>query len=1196
MKYSDLVEVNKDFQSSINLEYDIDKIEKIRSYIPTEQSVKVLGEFLRSYYYNNDSKNRASVLIGPYGRGKSHLLLILSALTSLDLRAKTKKDKDTAIKAQKDLCNKIKSVDPEVGALAEAIVKSNIRTLPVIINSNTVDINQSFLIAINFALTQAGLQNLLPNTYFDSAIAIIDKWESYFPDAYSTLKKELKSEKTDINKLRIELKQYSQKAYSLFCKCYPKIAAGTEFNPLTNMDVVKLYLSVTKALYEQTEYKGITVIFDEFSKFLESNLDKSKMLNFKIIQDLAEAATRSGKSQLHFVCITHKEILDYSSSDSFKTVEGRFRKIRFVASSEQSYELIANAIVKKEKFKVFAEQNSDVFNTISSNSSVTNLFSDLTDDSYNKKLVYGCFPMTPLSAYSLLNISELVGQNERTLFTFLAQKDEHTFSSFIDNEINLSQLITVDYIYDYFEELFKKEIFNSSVHSVWAKTDSAIRQVNDPVSIKILKGIAVINIIKDERFRPVAAHIKASLMLNDIDFEESMSELIKNHIVSKRDSSEYVLLTANGVDIQKSIENYINNNLSRINLCKTLTEACELGFVIPREYNDKFSMLRCFKNIYMDGTVFSKYRNAQQILSEFTYDGLIIHIICEDKSVEEKVIKKINTYTQTPQIVLCMTKSDCNIEHLLKEYEAAIQLLTKSSQKEDHRYIEELEVFIEDLQRRIRTVVFDMYAPSSEYSYFINANGTLNVQKKSELNQEISRICSDCYNLTPILNNEMVNKRMLNAQNTKARDLVVDWILSHSEDLAIPCMEGSGPEVSVFKSAFKYTGLDKKCEAYDNGTNQVLRVIDRFITGCEDEKSNFINLYQELYAAPYGMRKGVIPLYIAYVMRQYKDSIVLYFKSKEIELSANVLSNLNENPENYQLLIENGTADRNLFLDNLQNLFSDFTDDGISSINRVYSIVKSMQSWFRSLPDYTKKFKIYLVDGETENINNSTDILRKYLMKFEINSRELLFETLATELSENQDLEECFKNIEKIKAFLDSHITQYRMELNRKVTNLFMPGYKGGLSHAVMSWYKSVPDNTKKHIFDSNTNALLSIANSTSTYNDDDLLDNLVNVFVSIAVEDWNDTLAKTFVKEIGTSINVVNDYVEIANSDLEDGKLMISLGGVKLEKTFSSDSISPLGKTALNNLESVFEEYNDSLEPDEQLAILAKLINSIIN
>ena len=416
MKYNGLIGVNQDFQTSVNLEYDLNKTGKVQSYIPTEQSVKVLGAFLRSYYFNAESQNRATVLIGPYGRGKSHLLLVLSALTSLDLRAHSAKERKKANEIQMELCEKIERVDKEVGALAKAIVESKIRTLPVIINSNSTDINQSFLVAINDALVQANLHQLLPTTYFDSAIAVMDKWEAGFPDAYAKLKKELKHKKTTADELRIGLRQFNQKSYRLFCKCYPEVAAGTEFNPLTNMDVVKLYMAVTAALKEQTSYCGITIIFDEFSKFLEANLEKSKMLNFKIIQDMAEAASRSKEAQLHFTCITHKDILDYSSSDSFKTVEGRFKKVRFVASSEQSYELIANAIIKKDPFAEFYATHADAFKHVADRSSMTNLFSDLSSEAYTDKLVYGCFPLSPLSSFALLHVSELVGQNERTLF------------------------------------------------------------------------------------------------------------------------------------------------------------------------------------------------------------------------------------------------------------------------------------------------------------------------------------------------------------------------------------------------------------------------------------------------------------------------------------------------------------------------------------------------------------------------------------------------------------------------------------------------------------------------------------------------------------------------------------------------------------------------------------------------------------
>lgn len=583
MKYNELVEVNQGFQSSVNLEYDLNNIDKIRGYIPTEQSVKVLGSFLYSFYYNTEPQNRATVLIGPYGRGKSHLLLVLTALTSLDVSAKSNTEKENARKIQIELCNKIVHVNKEVGVLARVIVDSNIRALPVIINSNSTDINQSFLLALNDALNRANLEELLPDTYFDSAIAVIEKWKNRFPEALVKLKEELRKSKKSLEELKIGLKQFNQNSYRLFCDCYPKVAAGTEFNPLTNMDVVKLYMAVSNALKEQTDYCGISIIFDEFSKFLEANLEKSKMLNFKIIQDMAEAATRSKDAQLHLTCITHKDILDYSSSDSFKTVEGRFRKLRFVVSSEQSYELIANAIIKKKSFLSFRKKYLQLFTEMANRSAMTMVFTDLSPEAYESKLISGCFPLSPLSAFALLHVSELVGQNERTLFTFLAQSDRFTFKRFIDEEISELKWITIDYIYDYFEELFKKEVFNTSVHSVWAKTNSAVRQVTDEKQLRILKAIAVFNIIDDERLRPVPAHLKASLHMKDDDFDNATRSLMKRHIISQRNSSEFVLLTSNGVDVQRRIDQYVKTSLSKINICETLTRACDLGFIIPRE-------------------------------------------------------------------------------------------------------------------------------------------------------------------------------------------------------------------------------------------------------------------------------------------------------------------------------------------------------------------------------------------------------------------------------------------------------------------------------------------------------------------------------------------------------------------------------------------------------------------------------------
>lgn len=241
-------------------------------------------------------------------------------------------------------------------------------------------------------------------------------------------------------------------------------------------------------------------------------------------------------------CITHKDILEYSSSDSFKTVEGRFSKIYFVASSEQNYELISNAIVKRDGYSNFVMEHKETFSEMINIASRANVFKELSEDSFEEKVVYGCFPLAPLTVYSLIKISELVGQNERTLFTFLANRGANTLGEFLDMNHDGVEFVTIDIIYNYFEELFKKEVFNVSIHSYWAKADAAIRQISDINQMRIIKAIAVINMMKDGMIKAIPSHIKAALLMDDISFSKASSELQRNHILSQRDSSEFVML------------------------------------------------------------------------------------------------------------------------------------------------------------------------------------------------------------------------------------------------------------------------------------------------------------------------------------------------------------------------------------------------------------------------------------------------------------------------------------------------------------------------------------------------------------------------------------------------------------------------------------------------------------------------------
>ena len=100
MQLRDYVKFNSDFRDSVNLYLDLNKVDKIRSYIPTKSSVDILEQYLDSVL---DNKQHSTLLIGPYGKGKSHLLLML--LAALTLKNNAENDK-----LMGELCNKIKKL------------------------------------------------------------------------------------------------------------------------------------------------------------------------------------------------------------------------------------------------------------------------------------------------------------------------------------------------------------------------------------------------------------------------------------------------------------------------------------------------------------------------------------------------------------------------------------------------------------------------------------------------------------------------------------------------------------------------------------------------------------------------------------------------------------------------------------------------------------------------------------------------------------------------------------------------------------------------------------------------------------------------------------------------------------------------------------------------------------------------------
>ena len=160
---SQMISVAKDFQYSVNIGYDLNDDIKLKNFIPTKSALNLLEEILLST--NTVSNERARVLIGAYGKGKSHIVLvILSMLLKKDLSLFEK------------LLPKAKENDKLYQNILNYYESAN-KILPVVVTGSSTSMSQAFLLALQRTLSENNLLDVMPDTNYKAAVSTIRKWQ-----------------------------------------------------------------------------------------------------------------------------------------------------------------------------------------------------------------------------------------------------------------------------------------------------------------------------------------------------------------------------------------------------------------------------------------------------------------------------------------------------------------------------------------------------------------------------------------------------------------------------------------------------------------------------------------------------------------------------------------------------------------------------------------------------------------------------------------------------------------------------------------------------------------------------------------------------------------------------------------------------------------------------------------------------------
>lgn len=1198
----DMISVASGFQYSVNIGYDLGDDNKLRNFIPTKSALSLLEEILLSV--NPASSDRARVLIGAYGKGKSHIVLtILSILMKRDLVLFEK------------LMPKVKETS-RLYQLVQNYCESGDKILPVVITGSNTSLTQAFLLSLQRTLSEHDLLTAMPETNYRAAVGVIERWKKDFPDTFDQFQEAID---TPIEVFIDRLENYEVTAYETFEKTYPALTAGSVFNPFLGFDVVELYESVAKSL-KAKGYTGIYVVYDEFSKFLEANIVDASVSDTKMLQDFAEKCCRSGELQLHLMLISHKEISNYidklpkEKTDGWRGVSERFKHIHLNNNFSQTYEIISSVIRHSEpRWGEFCDAHERDFDALFNRYQKNQMFTDAQGEIGTE--IKGCFPLHPVSTFILPRLSEKVAQNERTLFTFLSAEGTSTLATFLDDYENDFTLVTPDRIYDYFEPLFKKEVYAGAIHDTYVLTSIILNQIpENTLGSKIIKTISLIYILEQfERLSPTKEQIigifSGTYEVGKI--EQAIKDLIeKEFVIYIRRSNDYLRLKqTSGVDIQQKIHDLVESQTGKVTVKDILNDSNFDNYMYPARYNDEHEMTRFFSFQFISGAEVSGDVDWNLKSEKIDADGVIYGVIPESEKQLKEITKAIrNSSRGYERFIFVLPRHFEDIEDTAREYAAVTNL--RDGAVDDPVLFDEYEVVFEDLQETIKGFISAYTHPETYRSVYIHDGETLKANRKSGLTEIMSQICDAVYGLTPVINNEAVNKNTITSIAQNSRNKIVSALLRSELEPNLG-LTGTGQEVSIMRSTLLRTGIWNEdggmpqinLHPDDDAMRHMLQTIEAFIIEArQNGHASFTVLYDRLTSPEHhiGLRYGVIPIYIAAVMHNYRQQTMINDRFGPVQTTVDVIVQINSNPGDFTVDYLDWNPEKEEYVARLAEAFSGYVVDAEKAGNSYDYVANAMHRWYMALPKFSKECK---KSPSGERITKRELEMMK-LLRQNTNSFDLLFKKLPEAFDYEEEYPDAATEIIKTKGAFDGLLDELKQTLIINTRDMFLPKSGGksrqkvSLTGAVKEWCESLDPKSFEQLFPDGTDRFLQHLKS-ATNDEDMFITRLAKLATGLRLEDWDDKTSKAYFDAIGRFMKTAKEFHSsvIAETINDTSIYQVTFAdeeGTSTTRRFERVEVSRRGKLLFNQITAALEAMGHSISEQEKRQILMEVLKKL--
>jgi hypothetical protein len=704
--------------------------------------------------------------------------------------------------------------------------------------------------------------------------------------------------------------------------------------------------------------KVLFIVVDEFGKFLEYAAKHNPEEELYFVQRLAEYANNPERN-IVLITTLHQNFGAYSKGLSkeqkqeWDKVRGRLVDISFDEPIQQLL-LLAGERIKSFGYSINDETKfNELFELVNTSKLVSN--AENLDVNLAKKL----YPLDYLAANIIAQALQRYGQNERSLFAFLASKDKGSIQRHNTSE---KPYFSVSSVVDYLTLHLASDLEDrdknphkqqwQDILTALDKADALNTSDFDSLE-KIIKVIGLINIFsKKLGLLNVEVLSKYCTLAMGIPNAEDLIERLARQKIIKfyKHRNKLYFLDGTDVDVEQELLEASGKVAPVTDVVERLNYYYEFPIVPAKAYQYKTGTHRFFK-----------YRitgDLSVINPEGEIDGYI-NLIFSDKLQ----VADIQTYSSKivgAQLFALFTEV-AHIREVLFEIDKIDYLIKKHTEDTVAKNL-----FLKEKQfqqSRLNEAILENLFGDNHQVIWIYKGVQVPILSRSRFNKFISEVCDDVYYDTPVFKNELANKEHLSTPILTARKALINDLLNNSDKQNLGYPEDKfPPQKSIYLTLLKNTGIHRLEEGNyilgeptDESFKPLWDSCLEFFEGAKFVKRPLNELYALLKEGSIKAKKGFVEYWIPIFLIIKKEDFALFHNERGYVpyLDSDVFDILHKKPSDFSIKTYSVEGVKH----NLLNQYKEITGltEGAEEMNTSFiKIFSEFIRFHRGLPTYAK--------------------------------------------------------------------------------------------------------------------------------------------------------------------------------------------------------------------------------------------------